>query len=120
MLAGLVAAAALTAMEPAIENDLRCIGIFALAASRHEEMSQSEQAGVTGALMYYVGRIEGRRPDFRLEDSLADLLRSPAYLEGLADDARRCGAEMKAKGQQLSDLGKAMKQTGKESPAEGD
>jgi hypothetical protein len=119
MIAGLLAGAALASVDPAIENDLRCIGVFAIAASQHEKMAENEQSGVTGAMMFYIGRIEGRDPEFRLEDSLVELLSSPSYFETLAEDARRCSDEMVAKGQQLVDLGKALEQASKDSAAEG-
>lgn len=109
----LLASAALASLDPSVEQDLRCLGVFAIAASQNEQMSPGEQAGITGAMMFYLGRIDGREPGFQLQDSLTELLQSPSYLEGLPADAKRCGAEMMAKGKELTDLGKAMQQTGK-------
>ncbi|MCJ2179914.1 hypothetical protein [Novosphingobium album (ex Hu et al. 2023)] len=110
----LLASVALAAMDPSVEQDLRCIGVFAIAASRNEEMSAGEQAGITGAMMFYLGRIEGHEPEFHLQDSLTELLQSPSYLKGLPEEAKRCGAEMMAKGKELTDLGNAMQQAGRE------
>lgn len=112
MIAGLFAATALAAVDPVVERDLRCVGAFMIAAGQNEKMSAEEQSGITGAMMFYVGRIEGRQPGFPLQDSLIVLLNTPDYLDGLADDAQRCGTEMEAKGKALENLGTAMQHVG--------
>ena len=108
MIAGLLVATTLAAVDPSVERDLRCVGAFMIAAGQNEKMSADEQSGVTGAMMFYVGRIEGRQPGFPLQDSLIALLNRPDYLDSLVDDAQRCGTEMEAKGRELESLGTAM------------
>jgi len=119
MIVGLVAAAALAGVDPAIESDLRCMGVFAIAVAHSEGMTESEKSGVIGAMMFYVGRIEGRQPDFPTMESLRELTTTQTYRTEIQADAERCSAEMKAKAGKLSAFGKIIKE-GREAQADPD
>ena len=113
MIAGLAAAAALASVPPAIEQDLRCIGVFAIALSEDEKLTADEKAGITGAVMFYMGRIEGRSPGFRWNEALSSLTHAPGYVETLPADAERCAAEMTTKGNEMSSIGMPAEKPGK-------
>lgn len=112
----LLAAAALAAPDPEVERDLRCLAVFAVAGSRQETMSPEERIGVTGAMMYYLGRIEAKQLDFVLGEQLRALLGSPAYAAQIREDAARCGTEMESKGAALLAMGEALQQSGAGKP----
>lgn len=112
-----LAAAAVAPLEPASQQDLNCIAVFAMAAGG-DTLSQEERTGVTGALMYYLGRIEGRSAGFELRPHLVSLLSDEVFLTTrLPAEAKRCGAEMQIKGTALTELGEAMKAMSAEGPA---
>ena len=72
------------------------------------ELSDIERMGVTGGVYYYIGRIEGRDPEFDLQANMIRLLEAKDYQTQFPVDAERCGKELEAKGQLLIDMGKAM------------
>ncbi|PEQ12134.1 hypothetical protein B2G71_13405 [Novosphingobium sp. PC22D] len=111
MLFSLLAASALAKLDPQAEADLRCMAVFAVAASQNEE----PDAGSIGAIMYYLGRLEGRTVDFNFQTYLLQLLNSSKYTVEVAQaDAERCGKEMSDKASQLEVVGRMM-QGGSES-----
>ncbi|MCJ2187524.1 hypothetical protein [Novosphingobium beihaiensis] len=97
-----------------MEQDLRCIGVFAFAASRGDKMGPSEKAGVSAGIMFYLGRIEGRDPEFPLTESMIRIVHSPGYLESMPSEAKRCDAELAARSRTLNDLGRSIDKTEKD------
>jgi hypothetical protein len=107
----LMAATLATApIAPADKADLRCIALFSIMASEMPE----EQAGMTGAIMFYIGRIEGRGSGLDLE---AGLGLAVDEFEGDADriktEAQRCGNEMTVKGEEVQKVGDSLARSGK-------
>jgi len=102
----LIAASLATAPVAAADKaDLRCIALFAMMAGDDAE----EKAGMTGAIMYYIGRIEGRGSGLDLDRSLGlaidELVASGDAVEA---EAKRCGGEMVIKGEEIQRIGAAI------------
>jgi hypothetical protein len=83
-------------------RDVRCVAvgihIINLGDTEHRAVG-------TMLTMYYVGKLAGRTPDLDLERAIIKQLGKMKAGE-YAGEARRCGAEMSAKGQQLVRIGK--------------
>jgi hypothetical protein len=107
LIAASLASAPIAAADKA---DLRCVGIFAMMAGEDTE----EEAGMTGAIMYYIGRIEGRGSGLDLDRGLGAALDELfASREMVEAEAKRCGSEMVAKGEQIQRIGSATATQGK-------
>ena len=64
---------------------------------------------MTGAIMYYIGRIEGRGSRLDLDQSLGAAIEElVASAEMLDAEAQRCGAEMVTKGEEIQRIGKSV------------
>ncbi|NJC41769.1 hypothetical protein GGQ87_002027 [Brevundimonas alba] len=96
-------------LAPADRADLQCMALVAVMAGvameeGGDESASVQMAGMSGGLMYYLGRLEGRSPDV---DWLAQLTAYLAKVE--AEDfeafAPRCSKELIEKGQALVDFG---------------
>ena len=117
MLLSLLGAAALpltlTAAAPtdATTADLRCVAAFAMAGGMEGQTAEARQ-GITGAFMYYIGRIDARDPNYDLQGQLTRLLGSPGVDQQLQADAKRCGAEMARRGSEITALGQAIENAG--------
>jgi hypothetical protein len=102
--ASLVAAPNLPAAA-ADQADLRCIALFAMMAGENAE----QQAGTAGAIMFYIGRIEGRGLGLDLDRSLTGAIDElVASRDLVAAEAKRCGGEMVTKGEEIQRIGKAI------------
>jgi hypothetical protein len=109
MLLSLLAASALAKLEPQAEADLRCMAVFAAGAAYKDE----PDAGTLASIMYYLGRLEGRQPDFNFQVYMIQLLKSPRYtLESAQADAERCSREMSERASQLEIVGRMMQGSG--------
>ena len=87
-----------------MQADLRCV-LAMYATARNPQLAQG--AGV--ALLYYAGRIEGRDPALDLTAALA----KEAQRMNASDysfNARRCGDEVKAKGEVVKAVGQSLQQ----------
>lgn len=90
-----------------MQADIRCM-LAMYATSRNPQLAQG--AGV--ALLYFAGRIEGREPGL----DLAEAMRKEAQRMSPSDysfNARRCGDEVKAKGELLRAAGQSLQQQNK-------
>lgn len=100
-------AASLTSapMAAADKADLRCIAVYSVMMEQIPE----EQAGMTGAIMFYIGRIEGRGSGLDLKAGLG-LAFSELESDGkrLKAEAQRCGNEMVVKGEEVQRLGDSL------------
>lgn len=101
----LAASIAASALPAAIEADIQCLAVFSLYPGQNSE----EQAGVTGAIMFYLGRIEGRAPRTAIEPRLRALIADPDFRQNqLPSHAQRCGNEMVIKGGDVQKIGDAI------------
>ncbi len=87
-------------------NDLKCILVFSVAASGQADPAARAGAGM--AVLYFVGRIEGRTPGFDIENGLRT---EAGKLTGVSAKSEfiRCGAALKSKGEELQAIGRGMK-----------
>ena len=96
------------ALDPATQEDVRCLtAMFALAG---QESKDQQSAGTLGAL-YFLGRIDGRSPGLDLETAVA------AESKRLTDDElgknlQTCGTRMESRGKDIIALGKALEKRG--------
>lgn len=96
--------------DPVLESDVRCLAVMAIAAS---DSKKADAVGVMAAAMYFVGRIDGRRPGMDYRAALRQLLSSNESIAGLQADAVRCGAILEKRGSELQALGEQLKQDAK-------
>jgi hypothetical protein len=104
-----IAANCARADDGATTQDLRCLAIGLRMINLGD--AQHRTAG-TMITMYYVGKLAGRTPDLDLESAFLrqlDQMKPDDY----AAEARRCGAEVTAKGNQLVKVGKDLQAKGK-------
>jgi hypothetical protein len=95
-----VAGEARAADDWAMGADLRCVAAFASLISNPQYKDNA-----TIGMFYYLGRIEGRDPNFDLAKGLAQV-RSTVQGQ-LASESQRCGAEVKAKNEALKAIGQS-------------
>ena len=89
------AAGAARADEYSTGADLRCVLAFTVLMN-----NPTYHDAAASGIFYYVGRLEGRDPAFDLGKGLKQI-RSVMQASQYADEAKRCGAELKAKNQAL-------------------
>lgn len=108
LLSAVPAAAQDAPVSAADRADLQCMALVAvmagMAMEEGEEAATTELAGMSGGLMYYLGRLEGRSPDVDWLEQLGAWL-DKAEPEDLDAVAPRCSKELMDKGQALIDFG---------------
>ena len=105
LLALMAASLAIAPVAATDKADLRCIAIFSMMASEMPE----EKAGVAGAIMFYIGRIEGRGAGLGLQAELNRVIDElVASSEMITTEAKRCGNEMVVKGEEVERIGSAI------------
>ncbi|HYC67025.1 hypothetical protein [Brevundimonas sp.] len=97
-LAGAAPAAAQD-LEPQNKADMQCFAALSWLGGQVAEDSP-EMAGLTGGMMYYLGRLEGRSPNTDWLRQLGIYLDSVTEAE-LGSDLERCGNELSVKGAAL-------------------
>lgn len=98
----LAASLASVPVAPADAADLSCIALFATMAGEDTQ----QQAGMTGAIMFYIGRIEGRGSGLDLQANLNRAVEDlAASRDRIKAEAQRCGGEMVAKGEEVQRIG---------------
>lgn len=110
LIAGLTAALVLTAgsaraqeVSAADQQDMQCFALVAAQAGAGEQ-SPEMMAGLATAMMFYLGRMEGRSPDTDWLARIETYLRS-SEIEKLPTHADRCATELMSKGKALTDWG---------------
>jgi hypothetical protein len=105
LLALMAASLASAPVAVADRADLRCIAVFSMMANQMPE----EKEGITGVIMFYFGRIEGRGAGLDVESSLN--LAVGELENGTSDlktEAQRCGKEMMVKGDEVQRIGNSL------------
>jgi hypothetical protein len=94
--------------------DVRCVIVGTRLLQQPGATEQSAGAMLT---MYYIGRLDGRVPKLDLEEALikeASIMTGSDY----AAEAKRCGASLTAKGQEITRIGKDMVEKGQKTSGE--
>lgn len=91
-------------ISPANMRDVECLAVTAITVGSTEDGS-TEQMGVVGGLMYYLGRLEGRTPGTDWLAYFATYLQSPDLEKKLEPHYERCGQEMMDKGTAMIQFG---------------
>ncbi|AXB75184.1 hypothetical protein [Novosphingobium sp. P6W] len=88
----LAAAAALTGLPKADEDDLRCLAYLSVAAGK---VDGDQRRKVDGGALYYFGRIESRSPQLDIGAQLEKILHAPGYgPETYQADKARCHGQL--------------------------
>ena len=105
----LALAAALLAPAPGTagdtDADLRCLAVTTYAVDKAEGETRSQ---LIAAALYFVGRIDARQPGYDYQAALTALLSDERRVRTLGDDAKRCGALLKDRGEMLQRVGAAL------------
>lgn len=97
-------AAPAVAADTNVDSDLRCLATFSAVAAGADA---SEKPQVAAAVMYFVGRVDGEKPNI---DLTTELIRVSSTMkqEQLAGEIDRCGKLLAARGTALAAVGQAM------------
>lgn len=88
-------------------SDLRCFAVIASILGEADAGADAEaRAGLSAGMLYFLGRIEGRSPDYDVDAELSRMLGSEAEMQGLEPDRARCGAILQDRGTFLVEMGR--------------
>jgi hypothetical protein len=92
--------------------DIRCVVVGMKMAGATNSPDQSRGFLLT---LYYIGRLDGRRPQLDIEHLLIEETHKMANADYVSEE-KRCGEGLAAKGQQITEIGKHLIETGKKTP----
>src|SRR5262249_54977409 len=101
---GTASAAGMETAEADNNADLRCLAAAAAAANTAD---RGMQVAATISTMYWLGRLEGRKPNFDLERHLTATAQHMNEAD-LKAETVRCGELLRAKGLELQTVGQHM------------
>jgi hypothetical protein len=99
-----LAAGGAQAKDEATTADVRCLVAMSALGASNPTYKQPASIGV----FYFLGRIEGRAPNFPLAEAIRSESAS-ANQASLAEEIKRCGGMISAKVQALQVIGESMK-----------
>jgi hypothetical protein len=113
MIMFLLAAAAATGpatTTPALSTDpdVHCMAAYLVAAGNSKDdasVTADDKAGIQAIVMYFFGKLDGRKPGADLKADIMGLVASPTYPTILRPDIERCSAEAEARGKYLQTFG---------------
>ncbi|MEZ6023801.1 MAG: hypothetical protein R3C16_10410 [Hyphomonadaceae bacterium] len=88
--------------------DMRCL-VASLTLITSSDPEQ-QRAGF-GSFAYWLGRVDGAAPTINLEEEIATLAQSMTQ-EDVSHELVRCGGELQARGQQVTELGNRLSARG--------
>lgn len=94
------------------DPDLRCVAAVSMVMGVMPEGETNDpelRTGLASIFMYYMGKLDARRPGIDYLAELTGLFERPGYSRQLAADLKRCGAEAEERGRMLQELGKDLK-----------
>ena len=92
------------------DPDIRCTAAYLVAAGEAQDdpsVSAQDKAGIQSIVMYFLGKLSGRRPDGDLRGEVMTLVGSPGYSTLLTADIERCSREAEERAKYLSSFGEA-------------
>ena len=102
----------LSAQEGVNIADVRCVVVGMKLAGTANSSAQSRGFLLT---LYYIGRLDGRSPKLDVEHLIIEETRRMADAD-YASEEKRCGEALVAKGQQITEVGKHLVESGKKAP----
>ena len=84
--------------------DVHCVIVGAVLAGKTDT---TQRAAGSLVAMYYIGRLDGRVPKLDLEELMIKESKAMTSSD-FAAEAKRCGATLTARGQELTKIGKDM------------
>ena len=113
MMTFLLAAAAAAAQpaapaKEATDPDIRCMAAYLVVAGQSKDdptMSADDKAGIQSIVMYFFGKIDGKKPRADIRGEINRLLDSADYGRSLRADVERCSAEAEARAKYLESFG---------------
>jgi hypothetical protein len=111
---GFLASMRISAQEAEAVNiaDIRCVVVGMKLAGATSSPDQSRGFLLT---LYYIGRLDGRVPKLDIERLIIEETRMMADSD-YASEEKRCGAGLAEKGQQITEIGKHLVESGKKAP----
>jgi len=106
----LPAAMRCNAEEVSVIPDIRCV-VVGLRLS--ESRNATQQNSGMMLMLYYMGRLDGESPTAEVEDLLVQEVGKMSAVD-LDKEARRCGAVLERKGNQITKIGENMIKRGQE------
>jgi hypothetical protein len=109
-----LSAAQARAQDAETTADVRCVIV---GIRLYQQPGTSEQSAGAMLSMYYLGRLDGRVPKLDLEEALikeAGIMADSDY----GAEAKRCGASLTDKGQEMVRIGKDIVERGKKTSGE--
>ncbi len=91
-------------------GDVRCV-VVGIRVSAAPDAAQ-HSAGLMLSL-YYIGRLDGRAPTLNIEDLIIQQITTMTGAD-FSSEAKRCGASLTAKGQEITHIGKDIIDRGKQ------
>ena len=109
MMSFLLAVSAASAV-PALSTDpdVHCMAAYLVAAGNSKDdasVTADDKAGIQAIVMYFFGKLDGRKPGADLKADIMGLVASPTYPAILRPDIERCSAEAEARGKYLQTFG---------------
>jgi hypothetical protein len=98
------------AQEASIVPDVRCV-VVGLRLSESTNATQQNSGAML--MLYYIGRLDGEAPTVEVEDFLIQEVGKMSASD-LDKEARRCGAILEKKGNQITKIGQDMIRRGQE------
>jgi hypothetical protein len=108
---GLMATAAV-AQDAVTIADIRCVIVGMQLSGMANSPQQPRGILLT---LYYIGRLDGRSPKLDIEHLIIEETRRMADAD-YASEEKRCGAGLTEKGQQITEIGKHLVESGKKAP----
>lgn len=88
--------------------DIRCV-VIGMRMGGTGNAAQQSAGGVLA--LYYIGRLDGRVPSLNIEDLIVQQITKMTKAD-YDSEGKRCGAVLKEKGQQLTQIGKDLVERG--------
>lgn len=96
------------AADEGVNSDVRCLAVAAAMAQGSDPKAKS--AGLMAGL-YYLGKLDGRDPNFDLEGRLKQEM-AQMKPEEIITEAQRCGAQLTARGKTITEIGARLQSQG--------
>jgi hypothetical protein len=103
-------AAAAAAAQPAVtkDPDVHCMAAYLIVAGNAKDdatATAEDKAGIQAIVMYFLGKLDARRPGADFKGEIMRLVASPDYATMLKTDVERCSTEAQGRGTYLQSFG---------------